>query len=196
LLIATITFESFMPARCWIAPEIPTAMYSSGATILPVWPTCMSFGTKPASTAARDAPMAAPSLSAMPSSSLKFSPFCMPRPPEITTEAAVSSGRSDSAISWLTKLEIPASCAASTAASSALPPSAATASKAVVRTVITFLASLDCTVAITLPGVDRTLEGIGTLDAMMSLICATSSSAATRGMMFLPLVVAGASTLS
>ena len=36
LLIATITLLSFMPARCWIAPEIPTATYRSGATILPV----------------------------------------------------------------------------------------------------------------------------------------------------------------
>ena len=26
LLIATITLESFMPARCWIAPEMPTAI--------------------------------------------------------------------------------------------------------------------------------------------------------------------------
>lgn len=25
LLIATIVFESFIPAKCWIAPEIPTA---------------------------------------------------------------------------------------------------------------------------------------------------------------------------
>ena len=25
LLIATMIFESFMPARCWIAPEMPTA---------------------------------------------------------------------------------------------------------------------------------------------------------------------------
>ena len=25
LLIATITFEPFMPARCWIAPEMPIA---------------------------------------------------------------------------------------------------------------------------------------------------------------------------
>ncbi|MCY1298819.1 hypothetical protein D9M68_774760 [compost metagenome] len=64
MLIATMTLESFMPARCWMAPEMPTAMYSCGATILPVWPTCMSFGTKPASTAAREAPTAAPSLSA------------------------------------------------------------------------------------------------------------------------------------
>ena len=29
LLIATIVFESFMPAKCWIAPEIPTAIYRS-----------------------------------------------------------------------------------------------------------------------------------------------------------------------
>ena len=45
LLIATITFESFIPAKCWIAPEMPAAaMYSCGATILPVWPTCKSLG--------------------------------------------------------------------------------------------------------------------------------------------------------
>ncbi len=37
--MATITLLSFMPAKCWIAPEIPTAIYRSGATILPVWPT-------------------------------------------------------------------------------------------------------------------------------------------------------------
>jgi hypothetical protein len=38
LLIATITLLSFMPARCWMAPLMPQAMYSCGATILPVWP--------------------------------------------------------------------------------------------------------------------------------------------------------------
>ncbi|OCC03513.1 hypothetical protein BA190_17380 [Labrys sp. WJW] len=26
LLMATMTFGSFMPARCWMAPEMPTAM--------------------------------------------------------------------------------------------------------------------------------------------------------------------------
>ena len=31
MFIATITFESFIPARCCIAPEIPTAIYKSGA---------------------------------------------------------------------------------------------------------------------------------------------------------------------
>ena len=28
-----MTLESFMPARCWIAPEMPTAIYSWVATI-------------------------------------------------------------------------------------------------------------------------------------------------------------------
>src|ERR1700754_2357136 len=45
LLMATIVPASLMPVRCWMAPEIPMAMYSSGAMILPVWPTCSSFGT-------------------------------------------------------------------------------------------------------------------------------------------------------
>lgn len=29
LLMATISLESFMPAMCWMAPEIPTATYKS-----------------------------------------------------------------------------------------------------------------------------------------------------------------------
>lgn len=29
LLIATIVLESFMPAKCWMAPDIPIAMYNS-----------------------------------------------------------------------------------------------------------------------------------------------------------------------
>ena len=44
LLIATMVRASLMPVRCWMAPEMPMAMYSSGAMILPVWPTCMSLG--------------------------------------------------------------------------------------------------------------------------------------------------------
>lgn len=67
----------------------------TGATILPVCPTCKSLGTNPASTAAREAPTAAFSLSASSYSILKFSPLFMPRPPEITRLALVSSGRSD-----------------------------------------------------------------------------------------------------
>ena len=38
-----------MPARCWIAPEIPTATYSCGETVLPVCPTWNSCGYQPAS---------------------------------------------------------------------------------------------------------------------------------------------------
>ena len=39
LLMATMFFEFFMPTRCWVAPEIPQAMYTVGFTVLPVWPT-------------------------------------------------------------------------------------------------------------------------------------------------------------
>lgn len=34
-----MTLESLMPAKCWMAPETPKAIYNSGATIFPVWPT-------------------------------------------------------------------------------------------------------------------------------------------------------------
>lgn len=56
LLIATIHLLSFIPAKCWIAPEIPTAIYNSGATIFPVCPICKSLEMNPASTAALVAP--------------------------------------------------------------------------------------------------------------------------------------------
>src|SRR5581483_7887477 len=36
LLIATIVFDPCMPTLCWIAPEMPSAMYSFGETVLPV----------------------------------------------------------------------------------------------------------------------------------------------------------------
>src|SRR2546429_8305107 len=74
LLIATMTFDVRMPARCWIAPEIPTATYSVGETVFPVWPTWSPCGRQPASTTARDAPTAAlpPNARARSSSSVKF----------------------------------------------------------------------------------------------------------------------------
>jgi len=37
--MATIVREEDMPARCWMAPEIPMAKYTVGFTTLPVWPT-------------------------------------------------------------------------------------------------------------------------------------------------------------
>ncbi|MOA55599.1 hypothetical protein D3C78_1794190 [compost metagenome] len=65
--------------------------------------------------------------------------------------AAVSSGRSDLAISSPTKREMPASLTVAMASMLAEPPVAATASKPVPRTLITFTAAEDCTVAMALP---------------------------------------------
>ena len=62
--MATITFDDDMPARCWMAPEIPAATYSDGLTTLPVWPTWWECSIQPASTAAREAPTAPPRASA------------------------------------------------------------------------------------------------------------------------------------
>ena len=64
--------------------------------------------------------------------------------------ADVSSGRSLFATSSPTKLERPGSAAAVAFSTGALPPSPA-AAKVEVRTVMTFLASLDFTVWIALP---------------------------------------------
>jgi hypothetical protein len=146
-----MTLLSFMPARCWIAPLMPQAMYRLGATILPVWPTCQSFGAYPASTAARLAPSAAPSLSASGvSTSLNLSPEPSARPPLTMILAAVSSGRSLLAISLPTYADSPLSATAATVSIAAEPPSPA-ASKPVVRTVMTLMVSRLCTVAIALP---------------------------------------------
>ncbi|CAM3561014.1 hypothetical protein BUGL105410_37670 [Burkholderia gladioli] len=65
--------------------------------------------------------------------------------------ALVSSGRSSLVTSRFTNCDLPLSAAASIFSTDALPPSAATGSKPVERTVITLIASLDCTVAIALP---------------------------------------------
>ena len=53
LLIATMFSEDCIPTLCWIAPEIPAARYSFGATVLPVWPIWAAYGYQPASTTAR-----------------------------------------------------------------------------------------------------------------------------------------------
>src|ERR1700735_4018988 len=118
---------------------MPIATYRSGATTFPVWPTCQSFGAYPASTAARDAPTAAPSLSATGSIYLvKFSRLCIARPPEMMILADVSSGRSDLDNSSPTQPDTPGSAAAAAASIGADPPSPV-AWKAAVRTVMTFL---------------------------------------------------------
>src|SRR6266508_4490350 len=90
LFTATMTLLDVIPARCWIAPEIPSAMYRSGVTVRPVWPTCSSFGRHPASVTARDAPRAAPRMPASSSTCFQFSGPRRPRPPETTTRASAS----------------------------------------------------------------------------------------------------------
>ena len=82
----------------------------------------------------------------------KFSPDCMPRPPEITMRAVVSSGRSLLLSSSPAKTTLSvASPPASTVSIAAEPPSAAAGSKVVLRTVITLVSSFDWTVARALP---------------------------------------------
>ena len=89
-------------------PPTPPPRLVTGATILPVWPTCRSLLTKPASTAARDAPTAAPRRSARSYSSWKFSPFFMPRPansatyrsPATTARSQIQNTRKLTIIGW------------------------------------------------------------------------------------------------
>src|SRR4030095_14555535 len=91
LLIATITLDDDMPARCGMAPLMPAATYRLGDTVLPVWPTWYWWSTQPASTTARDAPTAAPKASARPWTRWKCSGPLRPRPPETITCASESS---------------------------------------------------------------------------------------------------------
>ncbi len=94
--------------------------------------------------------MAAPNLSASFSIKAKFSPEPIPRPPEITISADVSSGRSDLESSADLNEERPVSEPDVTSSIEAEPVSA-TLSKAVPRTVMTFLSSLLSTTARALP---------------------------------------------
>ena len=82
--------------------------------------------------------------------SWNFSEEPSARPPEMMILAEVSSGRSVSESLFSTKVDRPGLAAAATVSTGAEPPSGA-AWKEAVRTVITFLASLDCTVWMALP---------------------------------------------
>src|ERR1700730_8380617 len=138
LLTATMVLEVCIPARCWIAPEIPTAMYSCGETVLPVCPTWNACGYQPASVTARDAPPAAPSASASFSMILKPSSDPVPRPPETTICASVSSGRSPFAATTysVTAAPLAASDAANYTASTTPAPGDASGVTAFGRTAI------------------------------------------------------------
>ncbi len=74
----------------------------------------------------------------------------MPRPPATTTRAAVSSGRTDSVTRRSRKREAPSSETAAIASIGASPVSA-TGANAGARTVITFFASVERTVASAFP---------------------------------------------
>ena len=71
-----------MPALCWMAPEMPRAMYTFGCTVLPVWPTWWSALSQPESMVAREPPTTPPSTSASSSASLMppSTSLLMPRP--------------------------------------------------------------------------------------------------------------------
>ena len=80
--------------------------FRAGLT-LPVWPTWSELSAYPASTAAREAPTAAPSASASGSMILsKFSFDLSARPPETTREADDRSGREDWVSSSLRNLVV------------------------------------------------------------------------------------------
>src|SRR5687767_5824137 len=120
LLTATIVFDVCMPARCWMAPEMPLATYSWGETVLPVCPIWNECGYQPESTAAREAPTAAPSESANASTSEKSPP--VPRPPDTTIAASVSSGRPEASFGLLEVILAPlAASETSTETASTLP---------------------------------------------------------------------------
>ena len=127
LLMAMMFFEPFMPTMCCVAPEMPQAMYTFGLTTLPVWPTCIEYGTQPASTIAREAP-AAP-LSSLARSSiienLSFSPS--PRPPDTTIAASSSFGPVDSSTCTAVTLAAPVAPSSGTGADTTSPAPAAPA---------------------------------------------------------------------
>src|SRR6202047_4718370 len=80
-----------MPTICWIAPEIPSARYSFGATVCPDDPICRSMGNHPLSQIGRDAASSPPSASANCFASSIFFCSLMPRPTDTIISACVKS---------------------------------------------------------------------------------------------------------
>ena len=106
--------------------------------------------------------------------------------------AAVNSGLSLLAISSPTNEDNSDTPSALMESIEADPPLALTGSKAVALTVITFIASLDLTVAMQLPAYMGRLKVSSDTTSVISEICCTSSKALTLGKTFFPKVVAGA----
>lgn len=165
-------------------------MYSSGATTFPVWPTCNELSAYPASTAARDAPIAAPNASANGSRvALKVLASFNARPPDTMRLAEPSSGRSDLVSSVLICSEAGLETSTgSTAFASTSEPSADAALKAVERTVknLSGMEELARTVAMALPAyIGRVnvvlFDELSCSREVISETAGTSNFAATRG---------------
>src|ERR1019366_5719912 len=111
LLIATMFSEACIPTLCWIAPEIPAARYSFGATVLSVCPICAAYGSHPASATARVAATALLPPKALARSSANWKPSALPspRPPAIrmlapsmsTSAPSCSSGAAPAPVSLI-----------------------------------------------------------------------------------------------
>lgn len=85
---ATMVIAPRQPAKWCTAPEMPTAMYKSGVTVLPVGPICKEWEHHPRSRGARLAPTSPPNaLASSPSTSNPCGPF-NPRPPATITRAS------------------------------------------------------------------------------------------------------------
>ena len=88
--MATITLELEQPLTCWLAPEMATATYRSGLTILPVMPICWLSEAHFASHGGRVAPSAPCRSAASSASCWKPEALPMPRPPATMTRASSS----------------------------------------------------------------------------------------------------------
>src|SRR5690606_26265065 len=86
--MTTMVFDALTPAKCWMAPEIPIAIYRLGLTAMPVWPTCSAWGRQPASDTGFEQAVAAPSASANSSMIPQFSGPFNPLPPDTTISAS------------------------------------------------------------------------------------------------------------
>ncbi|MDO5861613.1 MAG: hypothetical protein Q4Q58_02275 [Thermoplasmata archaeon] len=93
-MTATTLPAPIMPARCWTAPEIPNAMYRSGATVFPDIPTCFDLGIQPLSTRAREHETVAPIFFATDSATSIRDLSRMPSPSEIRILASLMSSDS------------------------------------------------------------------------------------------------------
>src|SRR5208282_5136716 len=91
LLMATMVRAPFMPTTCWMAPLMPRARYSLGATVWPELPIWRSMGSQPSSQIGREAAISPPRALATASASGIFSGALMPRPTATMSGAWVRS---------------------------------------------------------------------------------------------------------